>query len=74
MREGVITRIKPFGAFVEIYPGVEALLPQNELMDYQSSNNIIAKVGKTIKTYVMKFNPQDKRIALSVTQPELAII
>lgn len=74
LREGVITRIKPFGAFVEIYPGVEALLPQNELMDYQSKNNVIAKVGETIKTYVLKFNPRDKRIALSVTQPELATV
>lgn len=72
LRDGVITRIKQFGAFVEIYAGVEALLPQTELAEYESQNNLIAKVGDTIQTYVVKFNPQDKRIALSVTAPELA--
>ena len=74
LREGVITRIKPFGAFVEIFPGVEALLPQTELATYESQNNSIPKIGDTIKTYVLKFNAQDKRIALSVTEPELATV
>lgn len=72
LREGVITRIKGFGAFVEIYAGVEALLPKDELTTYDNENNIISKVGDTIKTYVVKLNPQDRRIALSVKQPELA--
>ncbi len=74
LREGKITRIKQFGAFVEIYAGVEALLPQQELANYESNNNCIAKVGDTIQTYIVKFNPQDKRIALSVTAPELASV
>ncbi len=72
LREGTITRIKPFGAFVEIYSGVEALLPQTELAAYESENNVIVNVGDKIKTYVLKFNPQDRRIALAVTQPEMA--
>lgn len=74
LKEGIITRIKPFGAFVEIYAGVEALLPQAELAIYESKNNIIAKVGDTINTYVLKFNPQDRRIALSVKEPEVATV
>lgn len=74
LREGVITRLKSFGAFVEIYAGVEALLPQTELAVYESENNVIAKVGDTIKTYVLKFNPQDRRIALSVKEPEAATV
>lgn len=65
-REGSITRIKHFGAFVEVFPGVEALLPHNELLDYQNSNNCILKVGDKINTTILKFNPTDKRIALSV--------
>ena len=66
VREGEITRIKHFGAFVEVFPGVEALLPHNELLDYQNSNNCILKVGDKINTKILKFNPADKRIALSV--------
>jgi len=65
-REGTITRIKHFGAFVEIFPGVEALLPHNELLEYQNSHDCILQVGDKINTIILKFNPTDKRIALSV--------
>jgi len=64
--EGTVTRLKHFGAFIEVYPGVEALLPHNEVADYQNSTDTIIKVGDKINTYIMKFNPDDKRIALSV--------
>lgn len=64
--EGLITRIKHFGAFVEVYPGVEALLPNNEIIEYQNKNNIILKSGDKIQTTVLKFNPDDRRISLSV--------
>lgn len=70
MREGLITRIKPFGAFVEIYEGVEALLPHNELVEYQNENNVILEVGAKINVCILKFNPQDKRISLGFKKPE----
>lgn len=66
VREGIITRIKHFGAFVEVFPGVEALLPHSELLEYQNANGCILKVNDTISTTILKFNPQDKRIALSM--------
>jgi len=66
IREGTITRIKNFGAFVEIYPGVEALLPHNELTEYQNKNNCIFKIGDKIKASINKFNPADKRISLGL--------
>lgn len=66
VREGTITRIKHFGAFVEVFPGVEALLPHGELLEYQNTNNCILKVGDKINTMILKFNPTDKRISLSV--------
>ena len=65
-REGTITRIKHFGAFVEIFPGVEALLPHNELLEYQNANECLLQVGDKINTTILKFNPTDKRISLSV--------
>ena len=64
--EGTITRIKHFGAFVEVFPGVEALLPNNELTEYQNQNNIILNVGDKIQTTILKFNPDDRRISLSI--------
>jgi ribosomal protein S1 len=64
--EGTVTRLKHFGAFVEVFPGVEALLPHNEVIDYQNDSKEILKVGDKINTYILKFNPADKRIALSI--------
>ncbi|MBO8431548.1 30S ribosomal protein S1 [Spirochaetes bacterium] len=67
--EGTITRIKHFGAFVEVFPGVEALLPHNEVVELQNQSGNILQVGDKIMTYILKFNPTDKRIALTVTEP-----
>ena len=64
--KGKITRIKHFGAFVEVYPCVEALLPQAEVIQYQNEHNTILDVGEVIDTVILKFNPDDKRISLSV--------
>lgn len=66
VKEGVITRIKGFGAFVEVLPGVEALLPQSELAEYQNKTGAILKAGDKINTAIIKFNPKDKRISLGL--------
>ena len=66
VKEGIITRIKPFGAFVEVLPGVEALLPQSALVEYQNSTNSILNAGDKIDTKIVKFNPKDKRISLGL--------
>lgn len=68
--EGTITRIKHFGAFVEVFPCVEALLPNNELIEYQNQKNTILKVGDKIQTTILKFNPDDRRISLSINNEE----
>lgn len=68
--EGTITRIKHFGAFVEVANGVEALLPTSEIIDYQNQHDCILAVGDKITTTVLKFNPDDRRISLSVKEDE----
>lgn len=62
---GKVTRMKGFGAFVEILPGVEALLPQKEVLEYQTANNKILEVNDEIETTIVKFTPEDRRISLS---------
>ena len=64
--EGKITRIKHFGAFVEVFPGVEALLPHAEVVELQNQKDCILQVGDKVDTYILKFNPTDKRIALTI--------
>ena len=73
IKEGIITRIKPFGAFVEVMPGVEALLPQTALAEYQNKNNCILNAGDKINTQIVKFNPKDKRISLGLPSNEAAV-
>jgi small subunit ribosomal protein S1 len=63
--EGNVTRIKHFGAFVEVYPGVEALLPSRDITEYQNSSGKQVNVGDRIETYIVKFNPEERRISLS---------
>ena len=55
---------------MEVFPGVEALLPNNELIEYQNQKNLILKVGDKIQTTILKFNPDDRRISLSIKNEE----
>ncbi len=63
--EGTVTRIKHFGAFVEVYPGVEALLPSRDITEYQNHSGKQINVSDKIETYIVKFNPEERRISLS---------
>lgn len=63
--DGTITRMKHFGAFVEVFPGVEALLPSKDIMEYEHRNNTKLEVGQVVKTHIIKFSPEERRISLS---------
>lgn len=65
---GNVIRIKHFGAFIEVYPGVEALLPYKELLDYQNKSGKTLQQGDEIETTVVRFFPEDRRISLSLTE------
>lgn len=64
---GTVTRLKPFGAFIEVMPGVEALLPQKEVIEYQNLTGKLLELRSEIETTVMRFTPDDRRISLSYT-------
>jgi len=64
--KGGVIRIKHFGAFIEVYPGVEALLPYKELLDYQQKTGKTLQQNDEIETVVVKFFPDDRRISLSL--------
>lgn len=67
--EGNITRMKHFGAFVEVYPGVEALLPSRDIVDYENRNQVKLEAGNKVTTFIIKFSPDERRISLSFTAP-----
>jgi small subunit ribosomal protein S1 len=66
--QGKIMRLKQFGAFVEIHPGVEALLPARELEAYKDSTGNPAEVGTIITPFIIKFQPEERRISLGLTE------
>jgi len=64
---GKVTRIVPFGAFIELAPGIEALAHISELSDRQiHSAEQVVKIGQPLRVRVLKVDEAAKRIAVSL--------
>ena len=64
--KGTVNKVTTFGAFINIFPGVEALLPVSEMSDEQVNPFNLFKVGDEVDVLIKKFTPKEHRIALSV--------
>lgn len=64
--KGVVNKITNFGAFVNIFPGVEALLPVAEMGDEHINPYELLNVEQELDVMIKKFTPQEKRIGLSI--------
>ena len=65
--KGKIVRIAPFGAFVEIAPGVDALLPATEITEDRSDKSLTTlEVGQEIEAKLQRIDLEQKRISLSM--------
>jgi small subunit ribosomal protein S1 len=72
--EGKITRIMPYGVFVQIGPGVEGMAHISELSwsKIQKPEEVLSK-GETVQTLILEIKPQEKgqkapKISLSIKQ------
>ncbi len=65
---GTISRIQPFGAFVELAPGVDALLHISELGAGRRVTHPeeVVKVGERVRATVLAVDTEKRRIALSL--------
>lgn len=65
---GKVTRLMPFGAFVELTPGVEGLVPLSEMSATKRVNSAdeVVKAGETINVLIKDINSSSKRISLSI--------
>ena len=72
--EGTITRLAPFGAFVEIMPGLDGLVHISQLSHGRIGHPEEAvSVGQKIKAKVTKCDRDDKgRLKISLSMKELA--
>jgi ribosomal protein S1 len=64
--KGTVNKVTTFGAFINIFPGVEALLPVSEMSDENVNPFNMFKVGTEVDVLIKKFTPKEHRIALSV--------
>jgi len=65
---GRVTRLAEFGAFVELEPGVEGLVPMGEMSFERRINSAseVCKAGDVIKVRILSVDPERKRISLSI--------
>lgn len=65
--DGKVKRLTSFGAFVEVFPGVEGLVHISQIShQHISTPNDVLKVGQEIKVKVLDVRPDEKRLALSI--------
>ena len=65
--EGRVARMTDFGAFVELEPGVDALLHVSQIsQDHVDKPSDVLSVGQIITAKVVDFNGEDKKISLSM--------
>lgn len=70
---GKISRIKPFGAFVELLDGVEGLVHISQIADERiNSPTERVKVGQEVAVKVLEVNSTEKRISLSIKEAKEA--
>ena len=66
---GRVTRVEPFGAFIEVEEGIEGLLPVSE-MSWQRIRHPadVVKVGDTIKLVTILVDPAARKMTFSLKQ------
>ncbi len=64
--EGKVVRMVPFGAFVELEPGVDGLVHISQIAEkHVAKPEDELKIGEVIKVKVLEFNEEQKKISLS---------
>lgn len=64
---GKVARMTDFGAFIELEPGVDALLHVSQISkEHVEKPSDVLKVGEEVTAKVVDFNGEDKKISLSV--------
>ena len=65
--EGRVARMTDFGAFVELEPGVDALLHVSQIShEHVDKPSDVLKTGQQITAKIVEFNEADRKISLSM--------
>ena len=65
---GTVSKVAAFGAFIEICPGVEGLLPRSEITSDTDAPKVedYLAVGQKVELLVKRFAPHEHRLSLSL--------
>ena len=67
--KGKVARMTDFGAFIELEPGIDALLHVSQISkDHVEKPADVLKVGQEVEAKIVDFNEDDKKISLSIKQ------
>jgi ribosomal protein S1 len=70
--EGTVARMTDFGAFVELEPGVDALLHVSQISrEHVEKPSDVLKTGQAVTAKVVDFNEADRKISLSMKALEV---
>lgn len=65
--DGTVKRLTSFGAFVEVFPGVEGLVHISQISHkHIATPHEVLQEGDQVKVKVLEVNPAEHRIALSI--------
>ena len=65
--KGVVARMTDFGAFVELDPGVDALLHVSQISsEHVEKPSDVLSVGQEIEAKIVDFNEEEKKISLRI--------
>ena len=65
--KGTVARMTDFGAFVELAPGVDALLHVSQISnDHIEKPADVLKVGQEVEAKIVEFREEDHKISLSI--------
>lgn len=68
---GTVKRLVSFGAFVEVYPGVEGLVHISQISHrHIGTPGEVLEEGEEIQVKVLDMNPENQRISLSIKEVE----
>lgn len=65
--EGTVTRITPFGAFVQLSPSVEALVHVSELGGDGTDPEKVFTLNERKEFYILEIDKENRKISLSLT-------
>ncbi len=72
--KGTVARMTDFGAFIQLEDGIDALLHVSQISkEHVGKPADVLSIGQEIEAKVVDFNPEEKKISLSIKQANIEL-